>query len=555
MADILRVTTPLVNRASLPDLKPEQHTGAEFQLSELTRVVKTNNGKEGILQQNNTLVEHESQNILFNMLKDPGAAVKFIHGIFMLQETARLLPLNNSSLTQEMSDMVNQMMLSEGEVAGELKNQEQNSTLFKGALFDLLRNIVKQYNTPLEGGAANRALPLNADNIDFAQFSSLVNESPPEQPQSAQSSQKQGVQDEQVSSKGQQDTAEKPTEQQKSALRSAGQGRINAYSGEVVKLGVAKLLKSINSALRNGNMLDSVANNLEFLSKHFEPSKELSSKLLNLSQEFRKEDAAMNYSELKRDAIAILGELSKSVLFTDDIGKTVSITIYNLSRFNNNPDFLNDALTELMQSLSTHEERENLFNAVQKFVNDVNLGNTEREPSKTMEVLTKLIQFQAGKENDIPQMSSRLETVVHSLLSSPCNYTPLLHFVIPMEYMDEKAFAEMWINPNEDEDDPKRTKNGVANTYTHILMEFEVETIGPLEMEMSVRGENIDLSLFCAPEYVGEFSDFAQNIRKAAESMNYKFESIKVDGMEEQRSLLDVFKTLPYRRIGVDVKA
>lgn len=43
-----------------------------------------------------------------------------------------------------------------------------------------------------------------------------------------------------------------------------------------------------------------------------------------------------------------------------------------------------------------------------------------------------------------------VESVIHSLLSSPSNFTPLLHFIAPIDDGQSKAFGEMWINPDED---------------------------------------------------------------------------------------------------------
>lgn len=52
--------------------------------------------------------------------------------------------------------------------------------------------------------------------------------------------------------------------------------------------------------------------------------------------------------------------------------------------------------------------------------------------------------------------ADKVEKIIHSLLSSPCNFTPLLHFVLPVQYQDLHSFAEIWINPNGGEDDSTR---------------------------------------------------------------------------------------------------
>ena len=44
------------------------------------------------------------------------------------------------------------------------------------------------------------------------------------------------------------------------------------------------------------------------------------------------------------------------------------------------------------------------------------------------------------------------------------------------------------------------------------------------------------------------------HLKKIAEQKGYQMSDAKVEKLEHIRSLMDVFKTLPYRRTGVDVK-
>lgn len=51
--------------------------------------------------------------------------------------------------------------------------------------------------------------------------------------------------------------------------------------------------------------------------------------------------------------------------------------------------------------------------------------------SRIMDTLAKII---AKQDRETPMNSlngDKIEKIITSLLSSPCNYTPLLHFVIP----------------------------------------------------------------------------------------------------------------------------
>lgn len=43
-------------------------------------------------------------------------------------------------------------------------------------------------------------------------------------------------------------------------------------------------------------------------------------------------------------------------------------------------------------------------------------------------------------------------------------------------------------------------------------------------------------------------------IERCVSSTSYRFDKIRVDPLERPNSLMDVFKSLPYKRTGVNVK-
>ena len=148
--------------------------------------------------------------------------------------------------------------------------------------------------------------------------------------------------------------------------------------------------------------------------------------------------------------------------------------------------------------------------------------------------------------------ADKIEKIIHSLLSSPCNFTPLLHFVLPVQYEDLQSFAEIWINPNGGEDD--RTRQQEGGQVIHMLLAFDVGGIGRFELELFVREKVIDFSLYCPPAYTAVYSEVKNELRNCAGDTGYRFGEVKVERLERPRSLMDVFKSLPYKRTGVDVK-
>ena len=176
--------------------------------------------------------------------------------------------------------------------------------------------------------------------------------------------------------------------------------------------------------------------------------------------------------------------------------------------------------------------------------------NTGR--TSVMDVLAKILESQLRDEDLTLVNSDKMEKIIHSLLSSPCNFTPLLHYVIPVQYNDTQAFAEIWVNPHGSEDD--RSRRGGAEEAVHMLLVFDISGIGHMELELYVQDNMVDLSLLCPPAYVTAYSTMESDLRRSLRNTDYQFGDIRFDKLERPRSLMDVFRSLPYKRTGVDVK-
>lgn len=485
MADILKISTPLINKNQAVQPKSEIQPMTPFDLQTVNKVMQPH-GQSEILKQNNGMIQQgDTPTILQNLLKDPAVTVSYLHNIFMLEEIIKLLPANNKTVTEEIEQLFQALLVHPGEVAEEMVRQEGLATVFRGPLYDFLRQVSDQ--------------------------------SPP-------GSEIQGV--------------------------------------------ISNLLRSLNHLIGNRDALDAVANSLQFLKNNLRSSQSLSEKLAELIQrirnpqdqqgqkqswdtrpENRMENRSQSFGEIKREALELLKEVGESILFSPKMEKVVSITIYNLSRYNDNTDYLRESSSALVRLLNG--ENRQIFRALlNEYLNTLDEGNPrDREISRVMDTLIKLIGTQADTENPGLPDSGKIEKIIHSMLSSPCNFTPLLHFVVPVLFEDIKAFAEIWINPNDEEDSREGAQTGI-----HMLLVIDIETEGRFEAELFVKGKVIDFSLFCPQGYEQKYQQSMSKLSAVVAGLHYRFGNVRVEQLDHSRSLMEVFKTLPYKRAGVDVK-
>ena len=468
MPDLLKITTPVVNKADTPSVRQAQDAVTAFDLQNIQKVVKPEAQAE-LLKQNNGMLENpEAPAILMNLLKDPSVTVGVLKNIFMLQEIIGLLPVNNTPLTPELEQMFGAMLVRPEDIVAELLRQEDTSTMFKGELFDFLRAVIAQPGQTRETTAA-----------------------------------------------------------------------------------VATLLKALNNYMGNQDILDAVANTLQYLGQGLEPSRELSGRLLELSSLFRRSEAPEQFQALKQEVLSILKEVEESILYSPKMQKVSAITVYNLSRYNDNPSFLQESISNLLINLDARQ-RQQFQRAMASFLAPSRRGQP-RQGSSIMDILAQIIGKEAKDKELTLVNSEKIERIIHSLLSSPCNFTPLLHYVVPVQYENMRAFAELWINPNGQEDEKEQDRDGERNI--HMLVVFDLEGIGRFETELYVREQTIDLSLFCPPPYVRVFERALKNgLSASMAGLSYKLGEFRVERLERTRSLMDVFKSLPYKRTGVNVK-
>ena len=504
MADLLKISTPLVDKLPVNPNRPVADPSMPFQLSDLTKVIQPGQANE-LMQHNTGLVDDGSPDILMNMLKDPSVTVGFLRNIFLLQEIIKLLPVNNNAFTQEIQMLFDRLLVRPEDIVAELVRQENTSTAFKGGLFDFLRGLLRQNPKP------------------------------------------------------------------------------------EMAYGVANLLKAVNGMLSKNSILDSLSNSLLFLAENTKASQSLSGKLAELSERFLAQDAIEKFPLLKQETMAIMQEVERSILFSPKIEKVLPLMTYNLSRFHDNPDYLQEATTGLLTMIDGDSQKQKLTQLLFGFLSGEALE--QKETSQVIDVLAEIIgrqtdanrdpslrrtsgflpgeaqemealfgekttvELMAGKTISAEDMrlltSDKIDKIVQSLLSSPCNFTPLLHFIVPVQESDIRTFAEIWIDPN---DESGGQDASGAQQHVHMLIVFDVEGIGRFETEIFVRKKEIAINLLCPPAYTDAFSKIGSEIARTAAGTGFRFKDITIGRLERSRSLMEVFKSLPHRRTGIDVR-
>ncbi len=190
----------------------------------------------------------------------------------------------------------------------------------------------------------------------------------------------------------------------------------------------------------------------------------------------------------------------------------------------------------------------NIFNTSQNVNSIKEKSSDESSIKQLVEFVEKNIDHSALKTINNYNASNLLQ----SLINAPGVFTPLAHYIIPLQIEDTQAFGELWVD--HDEESSGSNINGSANNY-HLFLTFEVEALGRFEVDMISSGQNVNLSLLHPEEFKDRAEPLIRKVNKIVAQSGYITKSFTSGTLKKPHNLTDVFPSINERRTGFNVKA
>ena len=216
-----------------------------------------------------------------------------------------------------------------------------------------------------------------------------------------------------------------------------------------------------------------------------------------------------------------------------------------------------DYLNEILREMPDIPQRDTLFEFFTNIVNEM-AQRKELPPSSNIpsapSTLDKLTDF-IGKNINHEAIQSlddfNASNLLQSLLNAPGVFTPLAHYILPLQIEDTKAFGELWVD--NDENNPNNTPVGQKNY--HLFLTFDVESIGRFEVDMYALGENINLSLLYPEKFGFKIKKLTDKIDLIIRNIGYKPAKFETAVLRKPHVLTEVFPKIIDRRKGLNVQA
>ncbi len=233
------------------------------------------------------------------------------------------------------------------------------------------------------------------------------------------------------------------------------------------------------------------------------------------------------------------------------------------------PDNMKGGLNTLLRDFEKSRDLNTLIDRLSVIVNradnldkkiilaqNINLVLTEMaqaqginyRPPTTME---NMLDFLIKNIND-PSLKSLSDMsrpdMIQGMLSAPGVFTPLLHFLVPMNMDGMKAFGELWADPDADRDPETGEED------SHLFLCFEIEDTGYFELEIYAKAKSVNIALLCPAGTEKNYQPLRDSVPALAAACGYSADKLMIEPLKKKRDLSRVFPKLNERRSGLNIK-
>lgn len=583
MSDLLQVAAPVTPKNYTLPTKNIIQTDEIFDLVDLSKVLKSSDRSEQPTQQDASFDENAGAVKRLPMLiaKDPSLTASSLKALLSSEVLTQISESGNTALLEKLTEFASEVLLSPDQLLADLKNQQKSATLFTGDLFALLRGIASQSSNP----------EVKAGILAF--LKATVNAASGEEILNSLSANLKFL-SEQLA--GNRSLSGKLFDL---SLRFKAADAAENFAE--LKNQVQSLLKDVSESLllteRVKNQLPLITHNLSRFSDNTAGMKDSFAKLLDLlsnkdlksalTQAFTQFAETGKLSAGVREYITGIGEsfleAQTALLAREASATAVSPTLLRenlswisaengtaslreilmqvvpgaekaldavLSDFDNTKD-LNALLGRLSEVLNSIDSMDVKIPLAQKLNEALGLlaksENIRYTPPSSME---NLVNFLSKNINDaaLKSLSAfNANEMVQSLLTAPGVFTPLLHYLIPVQEQDTRAYGELWVDNN------AGGNSGADENASHLFLSFSVEYIGDFELELFVKSTELSVTLLCPPELTKSFAKLRSSIPQIAAANGFTSKTTSVEPLRQKRNLVDVFPRIREKRMGLNV--
>jgi hypothetical protein len=277
------------------------------------------------------------------------------------------------------------------------------------------------------------------------------------------------------------------------------------------------------------------------------------------------DSAARTFLLGRQDGLETIKLMLGSLLDTPETMAALNKELAQISDISKLVEYLND----ILRNLPDVPERQALYEYLTDVINSMaekgELPVPEKQeaqqqapappPEAKESTLKQLIEF-VEKNIDHAAIKTinnyNASNLLQSLINAPGVFTPLAHYIIPLNVDGTKSFGELWVDADEG-NESARASGGKAKY--HLFLTFEVEAAGRFELDLYADGSEVNLSFFYPESFAEKSPALLGKVGKIIAQNGYKTKEIRTGPLTKPHDLTQVFPDILERRTGFNVTA
>ena len=261
------------------------------------------------------------------------------------------------------------------------------------------------------------------------------------------------------------------------------------------------------------------------------------------------------YARGKTTGMETLEKLVQGLFVHDETGEQFEMFMQDFSKIHTVQEAI-DKLNELLRSMPDIPVRERLYGAFVDVIEQMALKNElpqhgVRPPvSSTLDCLTEFIEENINHPALKSLDSFNATNLLQSLLNAPGVFTPLAHYILPLDVDGTKAFGELWVD--NDENNPNNTP-GTQRNY-HLFLTFDVESIGRFELDMYALGEDVNLAMLYPPRFEKQIEPMKDRVNKIIRNIGYNTRTFETAPLKTPHNLTEIFPKILDKRTTLNTR-
>ncbi len=257
------------------------------------------------------------------------------------------------------------------------------------------------------------------------------------------------------------------------------------------------------------------------------------------------------------EGLDVIKNIMTGLIADDELSMTLENQFGQISNMNELVDFLNGFLETMPEGA--------LKNSIFDVMDEAVAVLTENDPfimadgdeqqaaqNSSIRALTDFV----AKNINHPALKSidsfNASNLLQSMINAPGVFTPLAHYILPVQVEDTRAFGELWVD---NDDDSGVSAAGGGQKHYHLFLTFDIDAFGRFELDVYANENTANVSLLHPVSFGKNIESIISKVNRIAAGVGYSISNFETGILKSPHNLSQIFPKLNERRTGLNVQA